>query len=269
MNTTVDSSPISQIDGVDVQEFLQTEADLLPYHDPDTRWNAMFYRQAGQTYGSFIGPQWYPGPTTTVVFDNGTEQIYTNRAILVEPSLWSLVSDGESFYDTFVVATGGRKARRGLISERAPVPKRVQQIRHPLEDKNAAIPVGFPEPYVTGPGDVYVNGYFIDTPAIPNLAVLSLQTFYTETNEQDEEFQALVQDFLAQARTRGSERIIIDVQSNPGGSVFLGYDAFRQAGHTFSFCRSDLTPHSSSLTLSRLEVTDFVDMRQPISSARS
>lgn len=223
---------------MDVQEFLQTEADRLPYHDPDTRWNAMFYRQVGQTYGNFIGPQWYPGPTTTVVFENGTEQTYTNRAVLIEPSLWSLVSDGQSFYDVFVVATGGRKARRDLTFKRAPsVPKRVQQIRHSLNDTNAAIPVGFPEPYVTGPAEVYINGYFIDTPGIPNLAVLSMQTFYTETNNQDEEFQALIEDFLAQARTRGSERIIIDVQSNPGGSVFLGYDAFRQVRLTSRVCR--------------------------------
>lgn len=35
------SPPITQIDGQDAVAFLQNEAELLTYHDPDTRWNAM------------------------------------------------------------------------------------------------------------------------------------------------------------------------------------------------------------------------------------
>ena len=110
--STSSPSHISRIDGQDFIEFLEKEADRLAYHDPDTRWNALFYRLAAQTYGSFTSPRWYPGPTTTLIFENGTEQTRTNRAILIEPSAWSDVSDGDSFYSTMVDSTAPRNLRR-------------------------------------------------------------------------------------------------------------------------------------------------------------
>ena len=202
VNRTLSPSPISRIDGEDVNAFLQKEADRLTYHDPDTRWNALFYRLPAQTFGSFASPQWYPGPTTTVVFANGTEQTYKNRAILRNENSWSDVLDGNSFYSTFVEASTGRKFRRDTMLERIPnIPKRLQQIREVPDDGNAAIPLEFPEPYITGPSEVYINGYFIDHPTFKNLAVLSLQTFDTDSNADARKFQSLVQRLLAEAKS--------------------------------------------------------------------
>lgn len=174
-------------------------------------------------------PQWYPGPTTTLLLENGTEQIYKNQAILREESSWAQVFDGDSFYSTFVDSSSGRRLRREpTLRTTQQIPKRLQQIREDTNDDNADIPLGFPEPYITGPSDVYINGYFVDHPKINHLAVLSLQTFDTNTDQDAQRFQFLIQQFLAEAKFRSSEKIIIDVQSNGGGRVFLGYDAFLQ-----------------------------------------
>jgi Peptidase family S41 len=231
-NSTSSPSPISRIDGEDVNEFLQKEADRLAYHDPDARWNSLFFRLAAQTFGSFASPRWYPGPTTTVLFENGTEQTRTNRAILQEASAWSDVTDGDSFYSTFVDAASARNLRRGDTLNTLPhIPNRLQHVREVPDDGNAEAILEYPEPDLTGPKDVYINGYFVNHPTIKDLAVLSLQTFNTDSDSDARRFQALVQQFLEEAKSRGSEKVIIDLQSNGGGRVFLGYDVFRQAGH--------------------------------------
>jgi Peptidase family S41 len=229
-NSTSSPSPVSRIDGQDVIEFLEKEADRLAYHDPDTRWNALFYRLAAQTYGSFTSPRWYPGPTTTLLFENGTERTRANRAILIEPNAWSDVSDGDSFYSTIVDATAPRNLRREEIVKTLPhTPKRLQDVREVSDEGNAEAILDYPEPDLTGPSDVYINGYFVDHPTVKNLAVLALQTFNADSDTDARQFQAMVQQFLEEAKARGSEKVIIDLQSNGGGRVFLGYDVFRQA----------------------------------------
>lgn len=239
LNSTSSPSPVTQINGEDVVEFLLNEADRLTYHDPDTRWNALFYRQSAQSFGFFISPPWYPGPDTTISFENGTVQTYPNQAILRQPEYWSEIFDGESFYSTFVNLGvswfKNRKARRDTTLKRPPrIPKRLQEIhQNPDDDGNADVPVGYPEPYLTGPSDTTLNAYFLDhpNPSIGNIGVLSLQTFDTDTDEGAAQFQALVQQFLAEAQNRGIDKIVIDLSSNAGGRVFLGYDTFLQVSY--------------------------------------
>ena len=201
---------------------------MVPAHDADARWNSMFYRPAAQVFGSFISPKLYPGPTTALIFDNGTEQVYTNAAIILEPSRWAIISDGGSFYSA-LVAGRPRISKRDVLTKAPPaVPKRLQQLHDLPDDSTAEVLLTYPEPFITGPAEVYINGYFIDHPIDANLAVLSIQTFLTETDRDSLRYQSLIEDFLAEAKSRGTKKVIIDVQSNPGGKVFLGYDAFLQ-----------------------------------------
>lgn len=205
-----------------------------------------------------------------MVFDNGTEQTHTNRAILQEASAWAGVSDGDSFYSTFVDAASGRKVRRDAPLKTVPhIPKRLQQLRETPDDGNAEVLVDYPEPYITGPREVYVNGYFMDHPNIKSLAVLAMQTFNTDSDADARRFQALVQRFLDEAKSRGTEKMIIDLQSNGGGRVFLGYDVFRQAGFSSDSGDQALTPRSSFLTSNHMGVGDTDHMRRPTYSARN
>ena len=50
-------SPITKIDGRDVQEFLKAEADMTAYHDPDTRYQSLFYMSTADNYGLFVSPR--------------------------------------------------------------------------------------------------------------------------------------------------------------------------------------------------------------------
>jgi hypothetical protein len=97
-----DPSPVTQIDGKDVESFLQDESNLNAYHDPDTRYNAMFFSQAAENYGYFTSPMFYPGATTNVTYDNGTTDTYNNGAIILQPESWMYISDADSFYDTYI-----------------------------------------------------------------------------------------------------------------------------------------------------------------------
>lgn len=38
----------------------------------------------------------------------------------------------------------------------------------------------------------------------------------------------VIQDFLAEAVSRGTKKMMIDVRTNGGGKVFLGYDTFKR-----------------------------------------
>ena len=72
-----------------------------------------------------------------------------------------------------------------------------------------------------------VAGYFLDEPHA-DTAVLSITSF-TTNNTGTTEAQHVVQEFLQACRDQSKKKLIIDVSSNSGGSVFLGYDIFKQA----------------------------------------
>lgn len=130
-------------------------------------------------------------------------------------------------------SSSGPRRRRETTSKTAQrIPKRLQQIRKTPNNGNADTPICFLEPYSTGPSGVYINAYFTDHPKITNSAVLSPQTFDHDTDSDFRRLQYLIQRVLAEAKSRGSKKVIVDLQSNGGGRVFLGYDAFLQAGHS-------------------------------------
>ena len=148
------------------------------------------------------------------------------------------------------------------------IPKRLQHVREVFDDGNAEAILDYPEPDLTGPSNVHINGYFVDHPIIKNLAVLSLQTFNTETDSDARKFQAMVQQFLEEAKARGSEKAIIDLQSNGGAGagsfpdmMYFGRQVIRPPAAT----EHQLTHHSSSLTSNHTAGQDSEHTKQPIS----
>ena len=86
---------------------------------------------------------------------------------------------------------------------------------------------GYPTPLIKS-SDNIVTGYYLPTnDTHPTTAVLYLQSF-DATFSSPEIFQETVQEFLALCRQDGITRIIIDLQVNPGGYLYLGFDVFRQ-----------------------------------------
>jgi hypothetical protein len=219
-------SSVSQIDGKDAVEYLQEESRLISYHDPDTRYNAMFYMQPAENFGYFTNPRFYPGPTVNMTFENGTSDVYPNAAIVLDPSMWRRIDDGDDFYSTFIDASS---SSNGLKKRMAPnaLPHNLQNPRE-AEFDHAYVPTNYPDPVVEhSADDVALAGFFVDTSA-GKVGVLMVQTFNTERNSDGEEFQSVIEKYISQAKEEKVEKHIIDLRANGGGKILLGYDMFLQ-----------------------------------------
>ncbi|KAL6702625.1 hypothetical protein ACN47E_001294 [Coniothyrium glycines] len=266
-DSSFEPSPITQIQGRDVVEFLEEEARLSSYHDPDTRYNAMFFMQAAENFGYFTNPRFYPGPTTTVVYENGTTQEYTNSAIVLQPTSWTFVTGPESFYETYIVPD--TSAQRVKKRDPNALPMHLENPRdHDFQGsfsvKHGSVPVFYPEPVVAHSADlVPLAGYFVNTNE-GEIGVLVVQTFNTEDVAGAVEFQAVVQDYISQAKSRGIERVIIDVRANGGGKILSGYDMYKQffpsqAPQTQSRWRGSPASRVFGESLSSFESINFIN----------
>jgi hypothetical protein len=219
-------SAVTQINGKDAVQFLEEEAAMLAYHDADVRYNAMLYQLAGENAGGFANPAFYPGPNTEVRFENGSTETYVNTALVLDSSSWLSVSDSDDFYRTFIrISSDEFKKKR---EEPYSLPRRLQLHRKSGVDDEAVVPLNYPEPTVEhSASDVPLAGYFIDTD-VGQVGVLTIGTFNTDTVDNAEEFQSVIEEFIAEAKSRNVARVVVDVRSNGGGLVMLGYDAYLQ-----------------------------------------
>ena len=128
------------------------------------------------------------------------------------------IEDGESFYDTFC---SGELSTGPMLSKR----DGFETILSPPTVKRAeSEPVrrNFP-PAVVEHDSGEVAGYFLDD---DETAVLSMSGFQGGGDLTG--FSETIEDFLAACAKEGKSKLIIDVTSNGGGAIFLGYDVFKQ-----------------------------------------
>ncbi|UPX19781.1 uncharacterized protein EKO05_0010032 [Ascochyta rabiei] len=232
--TGYEPSPITQIDGQDVQQFLEAEAQMNAYHDPDTRFNALFFMASAETYGLFTSPRFYPGPTTNVTYENGTTNEYTNAAVVLQSETWSNISSPEDFYQVYVTpqetSSSGTKAKKRDPNS---LPFHLENPRdHEFQGYNSiqhgSAPLNYPDPVVAHSADlVPLAGYFVNTGA-GEIGVFVVGTFNTEDVEGAQEFQAVTQKFISEAKSRVVSRIVIDIRQNGGGKILSGYDMYKQ-----------------------------------------
>lgn len=240
-DTAFKPSAVSKINGQDAGLFLQSQSLLNNNNDPDAAYNVMFYSPAFAAQAAGAGVAWkgyfggsgvstliYPGPDTTLMFDNGTSWTVKNFARV---SNFTGIVDGESMYQKF--CTGPT-----VVAQTTPVPTPLtSNITTPLSDPNTTtttIPsvttvsvasppliLGYPKPIVVT-SDSDASGYYLEN---SDVAVLTFRSF-----EPDDpaEWQMATQKFLDAAKADGKTKLIIDLQSNGGGVIFTGYDTFRQ-----------------------------------------
>ncbi|KAJ4293592.1 hypothetical protein N0V90_008875 [Kalmusia sp. IMI 367209] len=223
-------SAISQIDGKDAVEFIKDESLGTTYHDPDSRYNSMFYMQPAENFGFFANPRFYPGPSVNISYENGTSHEFTNSAVVMSPGDWSTVKDGKSFYNAFIVprpdsSTNKRRANKHSVPRNLEYPREAELNRR-------WVPWAYPKAVVEHTSEeVKLAGYFVDSGA-GKVGVLMVQTFNVEAGEGDNaearEFQAVVQQYIEQAKEQKISKHIFDVRTNGGGKILLGYDTFLQ-----------------------------------------
>ncbi|KAJ8109054.1 hypothetical protein OPT61_g7736 [Boeremia exigua] len=216
-------SPITQIDGQDVQEFLRAEADMNAYHDPDTRYQALFFMASAENYGLFTSPRFYPGPSTSVTYENGTTNEYLNVAVALQSDTWASISSPEDFYDVYITPPRSSSGMKAKKRDPNSLPLHLDNPRdHEIQGYNSiqhgSAPVNYPEPAIVHSADlVPLAGYFINT-GEGEVGVFVVGTFNTESVAAAQEFQLVTQEFIAEAQSRGVSRVIIDVRQNGGGA---------------------------------------------------
>ncbi|EYE92269.1 peptidase S41 family protein [Aspergillus ruber CBS 135680] len=225
----VSISPITKVNGQDVQEYLEKIADWEQYTNLDARYNNLLFREAKP--GSLVSPAQvfygvYDDAATTVTFKNGTTRRYNNIATVsgvAENIDWSEVTDGKSLFkilsklktaaDEPDTSSAAQKAARHL-SRRTLIPR---------DNTN------YPEPVVNH-SDAMMAGYFMDT--VNDVAVLQISSFDTSSvdnsTESSREFQRLVKEFLEQCQDKDKKKLILDLRENQGGDVDLLLDTFMQ-----------------------------------------
>ncbi|UKZ86584.1 uncharacterized protein TrAFT101_002407 [Trichoderma asperellum] len=217
---------ITKINGIEASKFVLDTITTASFNqDGDAAYNSMFYSKAftaatAGTEGYFTGGgrtrYIYQGPETTFTFDNGTNATFENTAS-VKANMTGIV-DGQSYFDTLCVLSidGLRRVVPATIAARA------QPGQNP----------GYPEP-VLATDDGIASGYFLNGDGFDDVAVISILTFDPSSPPQ---FQAVVQNFFAEAVTAGKSKLVVDFQGNPGGFIPLGYDFY---GQLFPQVRAD------------------------------
>jgi hypothetical protein len=212
--------------------------------DPDAQYNNLFAElaqsSAGQNGFTFSNPLRYPGPETTITHENGTTQTILNVAVVVGD--FDGVDSGEKFYKKFCTPSTTTEAAASSSAAATATP--TPEPRAPL----------YPFPVVKHSRNL-VGGYFLNG---TDIAVLSIPSFSADESFDDiQEFQDVVQKFLAKCQKKGKQRLVIDLQANPGGKILLAYDTFKQLFPTLEpWGTSNLRSHESMNIIGQ-QLSDF------------
>jgi hypothetical protein len=236
-NISYTPSPVVEIDGLAVSDWLDDWSQLGSLQDRDALYNNVFYSLAqvslagsGSGTGTFTGGGRgrlvFPGDTTMLKFANGTEYTMQNYA-RVNVNFRNVTS-GEALARRWIVY--------GIYDHDIEDPEaRVRFLKTddtPQTVQTAALSItggaspGYPPAIVPGPGNL-INGFFIDSPGYEDVAVLQVPNFVASSSATIG-FQQTSQDFIPKALAAGKTKLILDLQANGGGTILQGYDLFKQ-----------------------------------------
>ncbi|EEP82090.1 predicted protein [Uncinocarpus reesii 1704] len=210
-------SAIKSIDGKDAVSWLRQLSYSGTSQDPDALYNSLFFNYPGSVDGSYglfyAAVGLYTGPQIDIEFENGTKKEYQNRAFFHLD--FDGVKDGDTFYEKFCSGD----------LEQAPLLKKREVELLKRSGPGSPRPQ-FPDPVVEL-SDGTIAGYHLGD---SDLAVLSVSSFLpTELdNDVNLKFSTITSKFLEESKKKGKKKLIVDVTSNGGGALFLGFDLFKQ-----------------------------------------
>lgn len=247
-------SPIATINGKDVVEYLTEFAELHAggLLEPNADWNSLMDSPPGWISGDLSVVQsttLYPGNEINVTMKNNTAASTNWLAIYNEVDDTGPLTTGGDFYNYFVLGL----PPAGYDENQPWWPTLEDDSSDDSSDDNGTTT---PDPYVAAclrgnpslpnwcnasygayPNDPVVaqsdlsvigggviTGYIYDD---ISTAVLSIPSFYQYDNNIDE-FDYAVQYFIGNATQRNASKVVIDLQTNTGGNVYLAYNTFKQ-----------------------------------------
>jgi len=225
-------SPVQTINELPVQMFLQTQQLVASSHDPDSMYNQLFFSLPQSVnpgrlwYPTFNDSVFYPGPETSLRFENGSH--YTRSTWAAVPCMMGNITTGQEYWNACVYPEGNantttvvaRPTPNSLPSDNtvvtaASVPSVTQIASH-------AVPI-----VVDSLG--LLAGYFIDKPDYSDVAVLVIRSFDgRKLPDYLKSFQDSLEKFLGQARNSSKTRLVIDIQGNGGGIIDAGTELVAQ-----------------------------------------
>ncbi|KAF2856628.1 hypothetical protein T440DRAFT_549982 [Plenodomus tracheiphilus IPT5] len=251
-NASFVPSAVSKIDGQDAKTFLEHWSQYGSLQDRDALYNNVFYQLAtvalgsvGSGIGTFAGSgrgKWiFPGATTELEFENGTTCVYDNFAKVLIP--FKGITDGESLYQIWFTGNQPTKAGTNSSGTATPTPS-ASASATPVPPIPAP---GYPPPIVREAHNL-IGGYYLGDDMV-DVAVLSVPSFVG--NDDQEQFQATAVQFLAAAKAAGKKKLIIDVQTNGGGTILVGYDLYK-------LLFPSLIDHAAADRFRAFETTDII-----------
>ncbi|KAH7389609.1 hypothetical protein DE146DRAFT_171331 [Phaeosphaeria sp. MPI-PUGE-AT-0046c] len=248
-------SAIEQINSQDPYEFLKATW-FSQYIDSDGRMSNMFSKGDTEHQGAFALQDKYDGNSTDIKWANGSTVSFRNLAF--SDLSFSRVRDGRTFFQTFCTGavsgavaqsatTKGKDAdadagntpdlsswlRPHVISPHAPgqvmtIPQGDYHTRNKRQTITNAL---YPDAVAKDSGGT-VAGYFLTGQGYQDVAVLKIISFSNPNSSGEtlynNEFQAVIKDFLAQCERQKKTKLVIDLRENGGGATNLLLDAFMQ-----------------------------------------
>nr|AJD23206.1 peptidase S41 family protein [Onygena corvina] len=226
------ASALKTIDGQEATEWLKKFSFSGFFQDPDALYNGMLFNlplsRVSGTGGFFTSRGLYTGNKISVTYENGVKKVFGNTA--TSSADFSGVKDGKSFYEKFCT---GKQAAQSLLSLDDSILKENRFL--------TATPVSQPPTSEVAPrsnqnakpiqesADGAVAGYFLEGKD-SKVAVLHLRSFVGSATNNDPlwDYSYTITRFLEDCRRAKKQKLIIDVSGNRGGTIFLGYDAFKQ-----------------------------------------
>lgn len=237
LSGSYEPSPVDTINGLAAADYVQ-EISLSTANspqDPDAMYNRMFFSKPRISLGQFASGSWATGlhatDNTTIVFRNGSSVIIDNVAFAALDFAENDIRNGSALHETIEVPSNNRNLVRR--HERQDVLEEEHLYRMAKRDlQSLSDDAGYPSsPIVFHSSGGYVAGYFLS--GSTDVAVLSVRGFQsrledTDRLEDNAEMQNLVARFFRACTQTGRSKLIIDLQGNGGGSVFNGFDLFKQ-----------------------------------------
>ncbi|QIW98520.1 hypothetical protein AMS68_004038 [Peltaster fructicola] len=261
-NASFTPSALTQINGQDSTTYLLQYAQLGSLQDRDALWNNVFYElaqvalgSAGTGTGTFAGSGrgrfFYPGPDTTLTFENGTSVTTPNFARILVP--FTNITSGADLYRKFLAVPSGepkgalelatatpstisrsvgvsstRLASSATLSSRSST-RAASSVRATATTSQTSLSIpapGYPSPLVREPANLN-SGYFLQGEGYDDVAVLAVNSFVS-TLADEIPFQSVNTYTINQAVAQNKTKLIIDVSANGGGTILQGYDLFKQ-----------------------------------------
>ncbi|KAF9631369.1 hypothetical protein BFW01_g2231 [Lasiodiplodia theobromae] len=226
-------SPVVAINGEETARFLTDFAALNSFGlvEPHADWNSLMSRPPQDILGEMntfsTSALFYPGEDLTFTLENGTALSTPWVAFYNDQGCTGPLSTPGDFYNFFVLGLlPASYDNSNCTKVQASIESDSDYLRSWSSNSYDAYPThaDIVQANLSIDHGGVVTGYFLHDISV---AVLSIPSFY-QFSDDSQNFARAVQSFIDGASAAAMSRVIIDLQQNSGGAIFLAIDTFKR-----------------------------------------